>query len=514
MSLADLRKRHLYELPSLLEHCQRCGFKAEKQNALSPDIEKLFPATAAKPLLKVVEKKEAHHLEQIRVGVLFSGGQAPGGHDVIVGLFEGLSQIASSVTCVGFLEGPSGLIQNKSRLLTKELLQEYRGQGGFDLLGSGRTKIEKESDFALSMRALKAHKLDALVIIGGDDSNTNAACLAEYLLKENCDITVIGVPKTIDGDLRAPQIELSFGFHTATRVYSELIGNIARDALSAKKYTHFIKLMGRSASHIALECALRTQPNYIFISEEVRQKKQGLKEIRKMLVEHFKMRQEMGKNYGVVLLPEGLIESIPEVKQLLAELSQHQEPSQLSSKAAALYQELPSGVQKQLLAERDPHGNIQVSAIETEQLLIELIKDEVTINPITHFLGYEGRSAFPTNFDANYSYALGKTAALLSATQKSGYICGMTNLKGPPGEWQPWAIPITSLLHLEERKGEMKPVIKKALVDLKGHSFKEFATKRESWQLKDDYLFPGPIQFFGPPELADDRPLLLKHLTD
>lgn len=510
MNLGSYRRSFVHTIPALLQDVKLLSLKTEKREATKEAIRELFPETASQPLLYFSHKKTSEKKESIKVGVVFSGGQAPGGHDVIAGLYDALTEGSDAVFLLGFLEGPSGIITNKTTKLTSDIIAEYKGQGGFDLLGSGRTKIEKKEDLAASFATIKAHALDAVIIIGGDDSNTNAAVLAEYLFQHGSTTSVIGVPKTIDGDLKSLHIETSFGFDTATKTYSEMVGNIARDALSSKKYYHFIKLMGRSASHIALECAERTHPNMAIISEEVLAKKQSLKDLKKSLVELIQARQEMGKNYGVILLPEGLIEFIPEVKVLIDELNKQTDASQLSNKSQSVWKQLPENIQKQLLADRDPHGNVHVSGIDTEELLMALVQEDVKINAVQHFLGYEGRSAMPSNFDSNYCYALGRTAAVLALKEASGYICGMTGLAGDPREWQPWGVPIVSLLDLETRKGALKPVIKKALVDLKGPVFKRFAAARESWMLTDSYEYPGPIQYFGPEELTESVPLCLQ----
>lgn len=514
MQLTDIRRLFVPRVPAVLAESHHVAIQEEKKGlVVHEDIAKLFPHSASRGIVRFSSKKRGEKLHSCRVGVVFSGGQAPGGHNVIAGLFDALHECAKNVVLLGFLGGPRGIIENRTTKLTKESVDLYRGQGGFDLLGSDRTKIETQEQLQLSLKTVQAHELDALVIIGGDDSNTNAAILAEYFYKEHCTTAVVGVPKTIDGDLQSKEIEISFGFDTATKVYSELIGNIARDALSAKKYYHFIKLMGRSASHIALECALRTKPNLVFISEEVRAKKLSLKDLKKILVELVQSRAKIGKNYGVILIPEGLIEGVPELKHLLEELAKNPDTEALSAKSAAVYQTLPVSLQAQLLGKRDQHGNMHVSSIETEQLLLALIQDEVSLSAVTHFLGYEGRSAFPSNFDCHYSYALGKTAAILGLQGKSGYIASLTGLKNAVEEWQPVGVPITELLTLEMRKGVMKPVIEKALVDLKGPLFKHFQEERESWALADCYEYPGPVQFFGPLELTDSPPLSLVYRT-
>lgn len=479
LKLSLLRKNFIPLVPILLKDVGQISLKVEKSEALQEGIAEIFPETADQSLLSFVHTKNTGKRTAIKVGVLFSGGQAPGGHDVIAGIYDALEAIVSHVTLLGFIGGVDALINNKTARLDKNIIADYRGQGGFDLLGSGRGKLETSEDLAAAFATIEAHKLDGVIVIGGDDSNTNAAILAEYMLKQGSNVSIIGVPKTIDCDLKSPHIELSFGFDTATKVYSELIGNIARDAKSSGKYYHFIKLMGRAASHITLECAERCHPNLAFISEEISTKKQALKYIKKTLVDLIRARQAMGKNYGVILLPEGLIEYLPELSETY-------------------------------LSKKDPHGNLHVSGIATEELLIDLIREDVDINTVTHFLGYEGRSALPTNFDMQYCYALGRTAAILVLHKKTGYICGMTKLNSSPYEWEPWGVPIVSLLGLEKRRGSIKPVIKKSLVDLKGPVFKRFTAARDGWVLADDYQYPGPIQFFGPAELTESIPLCLQ----
>ncbi len=452
------------------------------------------------------------------IGVLFSGGSAAGGHNVLAGLFDGMRQIHPDATLIGFLDGPKGLIENRRKILEKADIDLVRNQGGFDLIGSSRVKIESEEQFEAVAKTARENKLDALLIIGGDDSNTNAAFLAESFAQKDLAVSVIGVPKTIDGDLRSPEIEISFGFDSACKTYAEMIGNIERDALSTKKYYHFIKLMGRSASHIALECALATQPNLTLIGEE----NQSLSHIVAEIVQMIIQRKEIGKEYGVILLPEGLIEFIPEIKglisllnQLLAQEAKPEEAlSKLGEENHALFFSLPEKIQKQLLFERDPHGNIQVSKIETEQFLLELVEKElkkknIKINTMAHFFGYEGRSCFPSNFDANYCYALGKLAALAAREKATGIILAIRNLSSSPLEWELMAVPISSLMHFEMRLGQEKAVIAKALLDLSGPAYLRFAKQRADWKLKDDYRMPGPIQFFGSADLTDSVPASL-----
>lgn len=479
-----------------------------------------FPLTAQQPL--ILFEKGLYHLHQaLVVGVLLSGGQAPGGHNVISGLYDALKKLNSASRLVGFCGGPSGIIQNQAIEITDELLASYRNQGGFDLIGSGRTKIETPEDFESAHQAVSERNLDALVIVGGDDSNTNAAFLAEYFKKIGCKTRVIGVPKTIDGDLKSEFIETPFGFDTASKVYSEMIGNIAKDTLSAKKVYYFIRLMGRSASHLTLECALQTQPNLALIGEEVESANKTLQEVVADIVSMIVTRAKQGKYYGVVLIPEGLIEFIPEVKRLIAELnelvskgkSDRPIEEMLSKETAYCFNSLPIAIQQQLLLDRDPHGNVQVSKIETERLLIELVRKQLGIyqekfNAQPCFYGYEGRSALPTNFDADYCYTLGHVAALLADVGANGYICYVRNLTMPPQEWVVGGAPLCTMMHLEKRKGQMKPVIKKALVDLESPIFSHFKKISPSWIEKDEYKCPGPIQFFIHDE-KHDAPLIL-----
>ena len=469
-----------------------------------------------------VVKGEKQQLKAIRVGVVFSGGQASGGHNVITGLYDALTEMNIDSKLYGFLGGPAGIINGEYQELTKTILKPYRNQGGFDLIGSGRDKIEKKEQLESSLKTCKDLQLDGLVIIGGDDSNTNAAVLAEYFLLNECKTSVIGVPKTIDGDLKNEHVEVSFGFDTACKVYSEMIGNIERDAKSAKKYYHFIKVMGRSASHIALECSLKTHPNYTFIGEEVLDKKMTLTEVVDELVTLIKERYLGGKNYGVILIPEGLIEFIDEMKVLIKELNlflsnkdavdKEEVKKALSKEALHCFSELPEKIQDQLLLTRDPHGNVKVSQIETEYLLMEMIKPElgeIPFNAVTHFFGYEGRCGIPSLFDANYCYNLGKLAALLIEHKKTGYMCCISLLTEEVSKWNAKALPITSLMHLEIRNGKEKPVIEKALVDLKGKPFRYFTENRKAWGLEDVYQFPGSIQYFGDSSVTDTFPFSL-----
>lgn len=493
-----------------------------------PDTEELqkhFAHTFGQPVLlgKIGQKKQAPAL---KVGVVFSGGQAAGGHNVITGLFDALKVLNTKSQLFGFLEGPSGIVEGKSRELTAEILDGYRNRGGFDLIGSGRIKIETEEQLAAALKVMQRDQIDALVVIGGDDSNTNAAILAEYFETHGCKTRVIGVPKTIDGDLRNEFVQTPFGFDTACKVYAELIGNIAKDLLSAKKYTHFIKLMGRSASHITLECALATQPNFSLIGEECASKGLTLQKLTSEIADCICKRAELGKNYGVILIPEGLVEFLPDMKLLLSELSTQSAASpevaveKLTPASKSCYLALPESIQKQLLLERDPHGNVQLSLIETELLLIALVKKELAsrkeqgkykgkFSPLHHFFGYEGRSALPSNFDATYCYSLGYAAALLLSSGHTSYMAAIQNLKAPIEQWQPVGVPLTMLMCMEKRHGKQKPVIEKALVDLNGPAFSYFAKERMKWMEGDLYVSPGPIQFFGDHSLTDSLPLSL-----
>ncbi|MCB1071860.1 MAG: diphosphate--fructose-6-phosphate 1-phosphotransferase [Chlamydiia bacterium] len=481
------------------------------------EIEAKFPKTFGRPLLHP-EKGEKPLAKALKVGVVFSGGQAAGGHNVITGLFDALKAFHRESQLIGFLGGPSGIIEGKTLELSEDLLQNYRNQGGFDLIGSGRTKIETKEQLEKSIEVFNQRLLDGVVIIGGDDSNTNAAILAEFALSKGCKTKIIGVPKTIDGDLKNNFVDISFGFHSACNTYAEMIGNIARDSSSAKKYTHFIKLMGRSASHIALECALLTQPNVTLIGEEIAEKKMTLKEITNSLTDLIEKRGNQGKNYGVILIPEGIIEFIPEMKVLISELNtllaEGKDQNALSFEAKATFDFLPKEIAEQLLLDRDPHGNVQVSHIQTEILLSTLVKEELKkrssfkgkFSPLHHFFGYEGRAGLPTNFDATYCYTLGHIAALLIQGGDTGYMCAVSHLSKPPSQWEICAIPITSLMNMEVRKGKEKPVIRKALVDLNGSAYKFFERNRRKWMEEDHYLFPGPIQFEGDPSFTDAPP--------
>ena len=500
------------------------------------EIKKLFPKTYGLPLVEFVPGEKKTN-EPINVGVIPSGGQAPGGHNVISGIFDGIKRLNPENRLYGFLMGPGGLVDHNYMELTSDIIDNYRNTGGFDMIGSGRTKLEKVEQFEKGREIIEKLGIKALVIIGGDDSNTNACVLAEYYAAKNYGIQVIGCPKTIDGDLKNDQIETSFGFDTATKTYSEVIGNIERDANSAQKYWHFIKLMGRSASHIALECALQCHPNVTIISEEVEKNDTSLDEIVTYIAQAVADRAADGNNFGTVLIPEGLIEFIPAIKRLIAELNdllaseegKKVEPkdhynwikSKLTGENAAVYASLPEGVAKQLTMERDPHGNVQVSLIETEKLLSEMVanklaewKKEGKFNgkfaAQHHFFGYEGRCAAPSNYDADYCYALGISASELISNGKTGYMAIVKNTTAPAEEWIAGGVPITMMFNMERRNGEMKPVIRKALVDLNGKPFKEFASHREEWRRNTCFVYPGPIQYFGPTEVCDQPTMTLK----
>jgi pyrophosphate--fructose-6-phosphate 1-phosphotransferase len=528
-ALQDVRRGQLPALPFFLKDLPHVEFIQESKDSVSDErIRLLFPLTYGHPVLKG-KKGKKRTPKSLQVGVVLSGGQAAGGHNVIIGVYDALKQLDPRSRLFGFLGGPGGIVSGECKELTKETIAPYLNQGGFDMIGSGRTKIETEEQLNASLAIVQKMKLDGLVIIGGDDSNTNAAVLAEWFLKNSCATKVIGVPKTIDGDLKNTYVATSFGFDTASKIYSEIIGNIARDSLSAKKYYHFIKLMGRSASHVALECALATQPNLAFIGEEVAAKKLTLAQITNEIADLISKRAEIGKNYGVILIPEGLIEFIPEMGILIKELNQilssesfssAQISAKLTTSSQSCFASLPEKIQQQLLHIRDPHGNVQVSLIETERLFIELVSKELEerqkqiaftgkFSPLQHFLGYEGRSGFPSHFDSNYCYALGFVSALLIDEGVTGYMSFISNLSRSVEEWGIGGVPLTSLLHIEVRKGKEKPVIQKALVDLKAKPFDYFRQQRDCWKLKDEYRYPGPVQFFGDKKLTDRITLTL-----
>ncbi len=508
--------------------------KATKSVADQATVKKIFPNTYGLPAVSFVKGNNAAVCKKaVRVGVVLSGGQAPGGHNVIGGLLDGLKKANAKNKLFGFLGGPSGIVDNKFVEITPALMKDYRNTGGFDLIQSGRTKIETPEQLAAAKNNLLKNKMDALVVVGGDDSNTNACVIAEYLKQQGVDISVIGVPKTIDGDLKNEHIETSFGFDTATKIYAELVGNIERDMNSARKYWHFVRLMGRSASHITLEVAFKTHPNAVLIGEEVLAKKMTLGQVVNQLVDLIVKRAKAGKNYGIVLVPEGLIEFIPEMKELisalndaladheaaLAKLSSLAEKKEfilgkLPKKLADLMKSLPAGIASQLMLDRDPHGNVQVSLIETEKLLVEMIKTRLAelkkagkytgkFSAITHFFGYEGRCGVPSTFDANYTYALGYNAAVLALNKCTGYLSSVKNLTKKSQDWVCGGIPLTMMMNIERRKGKEKPVIKKALVELKGKPFMHLAKVRAAWATEDLFVFPGPIQFFGPAVVTD-----------
>ena len=495
------------------------------------EIKKLFPNTYGMPLVEFVPGDEAMS-QKINVGVILSGGQAPGGHNVISGIFDAVKKLNPENKLYGFLMGPGGLVDHNYKELTAEIIDDYRNTGGFDMIGSGRTKLEKVDQFEKGLEIIRELGINAIVIIGGDDSNTNACVLAEYYAAKNYGVQVIGAPKTIDGDLKNDQIETSFGFDTATKTYSEVIGNIERDANSARKYWHFIKLMGRSASHIALECALQTQPNICLISEEIEQKDMTLNQIVEGIAQSVADRAAAGNNFGVVLIPEGLIEFIPSIGRLIDELNDllaaHGEEyknleadeqkkyilAHLSAENAETFKTLPGDVARQLSLDRDPHGNVQVSLIETEKLISDMVADKLAewknegkfvgkFAAIHHFFGYEGRCAAPSNFDADYCYALGVSAVQLIANGKTGYMAIVKNTTAPTDEWKAGGVPITMMMNMERRNGEMKPVIRKALVELDGAPFKKFAEKRDEWAKETCYVYPGPIQYWGPASVCD-----------
>jgi pyrophosphate--fructose-6-phosphate 1-phosphotransferase len=545
-ALQKARAAYAPKLPPALRNGANVKAVRGKVTGAVSDQEKvqyLFPKSYGKPMIEF-EAGDGKKLDSpIYAGVILSGGQAPGGHNVIAGLFDGLKSLHPDSKLFGFLGGPSGLIDNRYVEITADLLTGYRNTGGFDIIGSGRTKLEKEEQFEAGAGHCAKLGITALVIIGGDDSNTNACLLGEYYQKKDIPIQVVGCPKTIDGDLKTELVEASFGFDTACRVYSELIGNIQRDANSARKYWHFIKLMGRSASHITLECALQTHPNVALISEEIAERKRTLQEIVDSIVDVVVKRSEKGDNFGVVLVPEGLIEFVPEMKSLITELNdllaKYDEPFRnlkgrseqlafvnhhLSKDSSYTFSSLPVEIQIQLTLDRDPHGNVQVSLIETEKMLADMVKARLSERKVegtykgkftiqSHFLGYEGRCAAPSNFDADYCYSLGCNAAALISAGTSGYMSCIRNLSKPVSDWKACGIPITMMMNIERRHGKDKPVIQKALVKLDGNPFLHFVRNRERWAVDTCYLYPGPIQYFGPSEVCDGitKTLELEH---
>lgn len=536
--LQKARYEYSPKLPGMLrngidEICVEEG--AETQSVADQEkIKELFPNTYGKK--EITFKKGANTSEKKKqvVGVILSGGQAPGGHNVVCGLYDALKATNKDNVLYGFKNGPIGLIEDDFIEFDDAYIDQFRNTGGFDIIGSGRTKLETEEQFAISAEVCKKHGITAIVIIGGDDSNTNAAVLAEYFAANNTGVQVIGCPKTIDGDLKNEDIECSFGFDTATKTYSEVIGNIERDANSAKKYWHFIKVMGRSASHVALECALETQPNICLISEEVAAKKMSLSQIADYIADSVEARAKNGMNFGVAIIPEGVVEFVPEFKSLIAEINELLAGSKaeefnslatwkekyefiekgLSAESMSVFSILPEGIQQQLFLERDPHGNVQVSLIESEKLFSALVNDKLEerrekgtyngkFNALHHFFGYEGRCAFPSNFDSDYCYSLGYNAFMLIQYGYTGYLSKVSNLAKPANEWVAGGMPITKMMNVERRHGEDKPVIRKALVELDGKPFKYFEAHRETWAIETAYTFPGAIQYYGPSEVCD-----------
>lgn len=537
MNQSPLQKaRYQYQpkLPGMLrngisEICVKEG-AATQSVADQEKIQALFPNTYGEKEITFEKGANTSEAKKQVVGVILSGGQAPGGHNVICGLYDALKATSSENTLLGFKNGPSGLLDDDYVEFDDAYIDAYRNTGGFDIIGSGRTKLETEEQFAVASEVCKKHGITAIVIIGGDDSNTNAAVLAEYFAAHKTGVQVIGCPKTIDGDLKNEDIECSFGFDTATKTYSEVIGNIERDANSAKKYWHFIKVMGRSASHVALECALETQPNICLISEEVAEKKMSLSQIADYIADSVEKRAAKGMNFGVAIIPEGVVEFVPEFKSLIAEINELLAGAQgeafnalesweekyafiekgLTAESMAVFAILPQTIQQQLFLERDPHGNVQVSLIESEKLFSALVKDKLDARGYTgrfsalhHFFGYEGRCAFPSNFDADYCYSLGYNAFMLIQYGYTGYLSKVSNLAKPAEEWVAGGMPITKMMNMERRNGEDKPVIKKALVELDGKPFKYFEAHRDQWAVETAYTYPGAIQYYGPAEVCD-----------
>ena len=537
MNQSPLQKaRYQYQpkLPGMLrngisEICVKEG-AATQSVADQEKIQALFPNTYGEKEITFEKGANTSEAKKQVVGVILSGGQAPGGHNVVCGLYDALKATSSENTLLGFKNGPSGLLDDDYVEFDDAYIDAYRNTGGFDIIGSGRTKLETEEQFAVASEVCKKHGITAIVIIGGDDSNTNAAVLAEYFAAHKTGVQVIGCPKTIDGDLKNEDIECSFGFDTATKTYSEVIGNIERDANSAKKYWHFIKVMGRSASHVALECALETQPNICLISEEVAEKKMSLSQIADYIADSVEKRAAKGMNFGVAIIPEGVVEFVPEFKSLIAEINELLAGAQgeafnalesweekyafiekgLTAESMAVFAILPQTIQQQLFLERDPHGNVQVSLIESEKLFSALVKDKLDARGYTgrfsalhHFFGYEGRCAFPSNFDADYCYSLGYNAFMLIQYGYTGYLSKVSNLAKPAEEWVAGGMPITKMMNMERRNGEDKPVIKKALVELDGKPFKYFQAHRDQWAVETAYTYPGAIQYYGPAEVCD-----------
>lgn len=532
--LQKARYQYSPKLPGMLrngisEICVKEG-NATQSVADQEKIAALFPNTYGEKEITFEKGENTSAAKKQVVGVILSGGQAPGGHNVICGLYDALKATSKENVLYGFKNGPIGLLEDNYVEFDDAYIDAYRNTGGFDIIGSGRTKLETEEQFAVAAKVCEKHGITAIVIIGGDDSNTNAAVLAEYFAAHNTGVQVIGCPKTIDGDLKNEDIECSFGFDTATKTYSELIGNIERDANSAKKYWHFVKVMGRSASHVALECALETQPNICLISEEVAAKKQSLSEIADYIADAVEKRSANGNNFGVAIIPEGVVEFVPEFKALIAEINELLAGNKteefnalgsweekyafiengLTAESMAVFAILPQTIQQQLFLERDPHGNVQVSLIESEKLFSALVKDKLTergftgkFNALHHFFGYEGRCAFPSNFDADYCYSLGYNAFMLIQYGYNGYLSKVSNLSKPAEEWVAGGMPITKMMNIERRNGEDKPVIKKALVELDGKPFKYFEANRDTWAVETAYTYPGAIQYYGPTEVCD-----------
>ena len=536
--LQTARYAYVPKLPGMLrngiaEICVKEGL-ATSSVADQEKISALFPNTYGKKEITFQKGENTSVAKKQVVGVILSGGQAPGGHNVVCGLYDALKATNKENVLYGFKNGPAGLLEDNYLIFDDEYINQYRNTGGFDIIGSGRTKLETEAQFAVAAEVCKKHGITAIVIIGGDDSNTNAAVLAEYFAAHDAGVQVIGCPKTIDGDLKNDDIECSFGFDTATKTYSELIGNIERDANSAKKYWHFIKVMGRSASHVALECALETQPNICLISEEVAAKKMSLSQIANYIADSVEKRAANGMNFGVAIIPEGVVEFVPEFGSLIHEINELLAGNKadafnalpnwkekyafiekgLSKESMAVFEILPEGIQQQLFLERDPHGNVQVSLIESEKLFSALVKDVLAerkangtykgkFSPLHHFFGYEGRCAFPSNFDADYCYSLGYNAFMLIQYGYNGYLSKVSNLSAPAEEWVAGGMPITKMMNMERRHGEDKPVIRKALVELEGKPFKFFEANRETWAVETAYTYPGAIQYYGPAEVCD-----------
>lgn len=537
--LQEVRLKYQPKLPESLKHgiASLKLKEGEKTKAVKDEakIEELFPNCYGAPIIEFVyDNNTNNETEEKNIGVILSGGQAPGGHNVISGLYDALKNANKNNKLYGFLGGPSGIIEGNYIEFDDKKIDEYRNTGGFDIIGSGRTKLETEEQFEKALNVCKKLNIKGIVIIGGDDSNTNACMLAEWLKARNTGIQVVGCPKTIDGDLKNDQIEISFGFDTATKTYGELIGNIQRDANSAKKYWHFIKIMGRSASHVALEAALQTQPNITLISEEVENEKMSLDQIVTYIADVVAKRSQIGKNFGIAVIPEGLIEFIPEMKSMIANLNDlmaklekdtnytnanNEEKftlieKELDSNNKHVFASLPQLIKAQLLMDRDPHGNVQVSKIETEKLLIEMVKTKLAqmkkegkfngkFSDQAHFFGYEGRCAFPSNFDADYCYSLGYNAFALLNFGLTGYLSSIKNLTKEAKDWVAGGVPLTMMMNMEKRHGVFKPVIQKALVELDGPVFNQLKQNRENWAMNDEYLFPGAIQYFGPTEVCD-----------